>query len=200
MSVSQHKNQIQYILIGSVPSNNFKFLLNRLRGLCEQAASSDNWFEDHEAVYLIKGGSTNSVSLRVRRSLLHPDASHQLRYLGNVEGMDKNRAATMRSCIEVETSDDITTFLEAMSFRFDYETILRGHVFRKGAMKITVSRLHKIVQKGDFTNIQPITNSYLVELTLNTLVQQDALCEEMKQFAEYLKPLVVLDKIEHKRT
>ena len=119
--------------------------------------------------------------------------------LGNVEGSDKNRAATMRSCIEVETSDNITSFLEQMGFKFDYETILRGYLFRKGAMRITVSRLHKILQKGDFSNIQPITNSYLVELTLNTLVQQDALCDEMKTFSEYLKPIVVLDKIEKKR-
>lgn len=199
MSVSQHNNQIQYILAGSVPADNTKFLLNRLRGLCEQAALSDNLFEDHEAVYCIKGGNANSVSLRVRRSLLHPEAPHQLRYLGNVEGMDKNRAATMRSCIEVEASDNISNFLEQMGFKFDYETILRGYLFRKGNMRITVSRLHKILQKGDFSNIQPITNSYLVELTLNTLVQQDALCDEMNTFSEYLKPIVVLDKIEQKR-
>jgi len=199
MSVSEHNNHIQYILTGSVPANNFKFLLNRLRGLCEQAASSDNIFEDHEAVYVMKSGNTNNVSLRVRRSLMHPDAPHQLRYLGSVEGMDKNRSASMRSCIEVETSDNMSDFLEKMGFRFDYETVLRGYLFRKGRMRITVARLHKLVERGDFKNIQQITNSYLVELTMNTLVQQDALCEEMKTFAEYLKPIVVLDKIEQKR-
>jgi len=199
MSVSQHNNQIQYILAGSVPADNAKFLLNRLKGLCEQAASSDNLFDDHEAVYSIKGANANPVSLRVRRSLLHPEAPYQLRYLGNVEGMDKNRAATMRSCIEVEASENITTFLEQLNFKFDYETILRGYLFKKGPLRITVARLHKIPQKGDFSNIQPITNSYLVELTLNTLVQQDSLCDEMNTFSEYLKPLVVLDKIEQTR-
>ena len=198
MSLSEHNNQIQYVLTGSVPTNNFKFLLNRLRGLCEQAAANDNIFEDHEAVYVMKN-NTNNVSLRVRRSLNHPEAPHQLRYLGTVEGMDKNRSATMRSCIEVETSDSVMNMMELMGFKFDYETVLRGYLFRKGRMRITVARLHKIPEKGDFTNIQPITNSYLVELTLNTLVQQDALCEEMKTFAEYLKPIVVLDKIEQKR-
>lgn len=199
MSVSQHNNQIQYVLTGSVPADNAKFLLNRLRGLCEQAASSDNLFDDHEAVYSIKGGNANAVSLRVRRSLLHTEAPYQLRYLGNVEGMDKNRAATMRSCIEVEASENITMFLEQLGFKFDYETILRGYLFKKGNLRITVARLHKIPQKGDFSNIQPITNSYLVELTLNTLVQQDSLCDEMNTFSEYLKPLVVLDKIEQTR-
>ena len=72
-------------------------------------------------------------------------------------------------------------------------------MFRKGAMKITVARLHKIPEKGVFTNALPMTDSYLVELTLNTLVQQDTLCDDMKTFAENLKPLVVLDKIEVKR-
>lgn len=54
MNLPQNKNQIQYILAGSVPASNLKFLLHRLRGLCEQAAVSDNCFEDHEAVYTIK--------------------------------------------------------------------------------------------------------------------------------------------------
>jgi len=203
MSVSEHNNQIQYILTGSVEEKNFKFLVNRLRGLCDGGASAtthhDNLFDDHEAVYVIKSGNTNNVSLRVRRSLAHPNAPHQLRYLGNVEGLDKNRSATMRSCMEVETSDNISTFLEHMGFRFDYETVLKGYLFRKGLLRITVARLYKVMERGDLSNITPITNSYIVELTLNTLVQDDALCEQMKTFAEYLKPIVLLDKIEQKR-
>ncbi|XP_057316163.1 mediator of RNA polymerase II transcription subunit 18-like [Hydractinia symbiolongicarpus] len=201
MNLPQNKNQIQYVLAGSVPASNLKFLLHRLRGLCEQAAVSDNCFEDHEAVYTIKSSTTSSssVSFRVRRSLAHTDAPHQVRYLGAVEGNDKNRAATMRNCIEVDTNDSITSFLEQIGFQFDHETILRGFLFRKGAMRITVSRLHKIPEKGVFSNMLPMTDSYLVELTLNTLVQQDSLCLEMRAFAEHLKPIVLLEKIEPKR-
>jgi len=200
--MNQQENQIQYILTGSVPSSNLKYLLHRLKGLCDQAAVNENCFEDHEAVYIMKGSSsstTSSVSFCIRRSLIHSHAPHQLRYLGSVEGMDKNRAASMRTCIEVNTSDNVTSFLENMGFQFEYETILRGYLFRRGPMKITVSRIHKIPEKSIFTNALPMTDSYLVDLTLNTLVQQDSLCEDMKTFAENLKPLVALDKLEVKR-
>lgn len=54
------------------------------------------------------------------------DLSHTAWILGSVEGIDKNRAASMRSCIEVDASENITNFLENMGFQFDYETILRG--------------------------------------------------------------------------
>ena len=105
----------------------------------------------------------------------------------------------MRNCIEVDTTENATEYLESIGFVFDHETIFKGFVFRKGNMRITVSRLHKIPEKGIFTNKMPMTDSYLVELTLNAPVQQDSLCEEMKAFAEHLKPMVVLDRIEVKR-
>ena len=105
----------------------------------------------------------------------------------------------MRSCIEVDATENITSFLEQIGFQFDHETILRGYLFKKGHMRICVSRLHKIPEKGKFQNAMQMTDSFLVELTLNTLVQQDSLCEEMKTFAEYLKPIVVLDKLDQKR-
>ena len=54
------------------------------------------------------------------------ESSHTAWILGSVEGIDKNRAASMRSCIEVDASENITSFLENMGFQFDYETILRG--------------------------------------------------------------------------
>ena len=118
---------------------------------------------------------------------------------GTSETGEKNRAASMRSCIEVDSTDNATSFLEQIGFTFDHETILRGYLFKKGPMKICVSRLHKIPEKGKFQNAMQMTDSYLVEVTLNTLVQQDALCDEMKNFADYLKPIVVLDKLEQKR-
>jgi Med18 protein. len=105
----------------------------------------------------------------------------------------------MRSCIEVDCTENITSFLEHIGFQFDHETILRGYLFKKGPMKICVSRLHKIPEKGLFQNAMQMTDSYLVEITLNTLVQQDSLCDDMRAFAEYLKPIVVLDKLDAKR-
>ena len=54
MNQIKGRNQIQYILVGSVPTGNLKFLLHRLRGLCEEAALQDKYFEDHESVYVMK--------------------------------------------------------------------------------------------------------------------------------------------------
>lgn len=54
MNQIKGRNQIQYILVGSVPTSNLKYLLHRLRGLCEEAALQDKYFEDHEAVYVMK--------------------------------------------------------------------------------------------------------------------------------------------------
>lgn len=56
MSIGQLKsrNQIQYVLVGSVPTGNLKFLLHRLGGLCEEAALIDKYFEDHESVFVMK--------------------------------------------------------------------------------------------------------------------------------------------------
>ena len=105
----------------------------------------------------------------------------------------------MRSCIEVDATDNIIPFLEYIGFQFDHETTLRGYLFKKGRMKICVSKLHKIPEKGKFQNAMQMTDSFLVEMTLSTLVQQDSLCDEMKAFAEYLKPIVVLDKLDQKR-
>lgn len=65
-------------------------------------------------------------------------------------------------------------------------------MFRKGRMKITVSKIFKI-------NQEPISQSYLVELSVLAPSGQDGLAEEMRQFAEQLKPLVQLDKIDYKR-
>ena len=119
--------------------------------------------------------------------------------LGTSETGEKSRSASMRSCIEVDATDNLTQFLEHIGFQFDHETILRGYLFKKGRIKICVSKLHKIPERGKFQNAMQMTDSVLVEMTLNTLVQQDSLCDEMKAFAEYLKPIVILDKLDQKR-
>lgn len=46
---------------------------------------------------------------------------------------------------------------------------------------------------------EPKTGSYLVEMSVLAPSGQDAIGEDMKAFAEQLKPLVVLDKFDYKR-
>jgi len=75
-----------------------------------------------------------------------------------------------------------------------------GYMFRKGRMKITVSKLIKIVpgKQQDMAN-EPISQSYIVELSVVAPTGQENVGEEMRVFAEQLKPLVQLEKIDYKR-
>ena len=43
-------------------------------------------------------------------------------------------------------------------------------------------------------NLDPVTSSHLVELSVLAPSGNDAVAEDMKAFAEQLKPLVMLDK------
>lgn len=67
-------------------------------------------------------------------------------------------------------------------------------------MKITVSKLIKIVpgKQQDMAN-EPISQSYIVELSVVAPTGQENVGEEMRVFAEQLKPLVQLEKIDYKR-
>ncbi|KAK2154889.1 hypothetical protein LSH36_255g05019 [Paralvinella palmiformis] len=79
-------------------------------------------------------------------------------------------------------------------FRLDHEYILKGYFFRKGRMKVTVSKIFKMLELGNIDNIEPLSNSYLVELGVVAPYGQDAIQEDMRNFAEQLKPLVQLEK------
>lgn len=69
-------------------------------------------------------------------------------------------------------------------------------MFRKGRMKITVSKVFKV---GGMSANEAISQSYLVELSVLAPTGQDAIGEDMRLFAEQLKPLVQLEKIDYKR-
>lgn len=83
-------------------------------------------------------------------------------------------------------------FLEAMGCRLEFEYNIRGYLFRKGRMKITVSKLFKVP-------MEQISSSYLVEMSVLAPPGADAIGEEMRVFAEKLKPLVHFEKIDYKR-
>lgn len=65
-------------------------------------------------------------------------------------------------------------------------------MFRKGRMKVTVSKIFKIPE-------QAMSQSYLVELSVLAPTGQEGIGEDMKVFAEQLKPLVQLEKMDYKR-
>lgn len=153
-------------------------------------------FTDHELVYLLKGQQGNPFILRARRSLSHPTSPWHLRYLGQPEVGDKSRHTLVRNCVDVAASHSLPEFLNEMGFRMDHEFVASGHIFRKGAMKVVVSRLSRILVPGNTENTERMCSSYLVELSVLAPAGQDTVSEDMRSFAEQLKPLVHLEKID----
>lgn len=123
----------------------------------------------------------------------------QLRYIGQPELGDKSRPTIVRTSIDVATNNSVVEFLTELGFRLDFEYVIRGYMFRKGRMKVTVSKIFKMAPGKIMENVETISQSYLVELSVLAPSGQDAIAEDMKIFAEQLKPLVQLDKIDYKR-
>lgn len=192
------QNQLEYFLQGSIGKDSVNTLLHRLRGLCDGVSRQVTTFGDHEMVFTL-GNSSSNISFRVRHSLDDPKAPWQLRYVGQSEMGDKSRSTLLRSCVEVSTSDNLITFLKELGFKYESEFVLKGYYFVKGHMRIIVSQVCRVINVNDPQSAQPISESYLVEISLMTTVQQDTLAEEIKAFAELLKPLVHLEKIDHRK-
>lgn len=192
------QNQLEYFLQGSIGKDSVHTLVHRLRGLCDGVSRQVTTFGDHEMVFTL-GNSSSNISFRVRHSLDDPKAPWQLRYVGQSEMGDKSRSTLLRSCVEVSTSDNLITFLNELGFKYESEFVLKGYYFVKGHMRIIVSQVCRVINVNDPQSAQPISDSYLVEISLMTTVQQDTLAEEIKAFAELLKPLVHLEKIDHRK-
>jgi len=195
----------EYLLQGSVLDTAVQRVLHRLKGLCDNVETAPEQFSDYEACFSLRSPITDQLQsqhqpqqqppllLRVRRSNDPSDASmpFQLRYIGNPEMGDAKRPTLLRASFDISCSPTIIEFLTEMGCRLEFEYTIRGYLFRKGRMKISVSKIFKI-------NQEPISQSYLVELSVIAPVQ-DAIAEEMRVFAEKLKPLVQLEKIDYKR-
>lgn len=118
--------------------------------------------------------------------------------IGQQELGDKNRPTVVRSSIDMACSSSIIEFLNELGCRIDFEYIARGYMFRKGRMKITVSKIFKMGSNKQ-ESVEPISQSYIVELSVLAPSGQDSIGEDMRIFAEQLRPLVQLEKIDYKR-
>ncbi|XP_047000255.1 mediator of RNA polymerase II transcription subunit 18 [Schistocerca americana] len=188
----------EYLLQGSVLDSAVEVLLHRLRGLCDNVDSGPEQFHDHEMCFSIRGTSAQPLLLRVRRALDYPDMPFQLRYIGQPE-IDKSRPTIVRNSIDIGTSSSVVEFLTELGCRMDFEYIVRGYMFRKGRMKITVSKIFKVGQGKTLESVEPMSQSYLVELSVLAPAGQEAIAEDMRSFAEQLRPLVQLEKLDYKR-
>lgn len=215
--------QNEFSLYGSVIDDAYEALLHKLRGFCDNSYEQPHKFHDHEMVYTIsmtfillfldiklifcdftEAPTGQTSSLRVRRSLDHPENPWNLRYLGHHD-TDRNRIALARSCIDCNTTTNIIQFLNEMGFRLDFEYTLKGFMFRKGKMKILVYKVFKINNSGGMpsglnsNDLEPITSSHLVELSVVAPSHLSSVADEMKQFADLLKPLVSLENVEMRK-
>lgn len=206
LSTPRLKSTQEFLLQGSILDNFVEDLLHRLRGLCDNADTSPETFHDHEMIYSIRSPTNQVTSLRVRRCLEQDkkEMPWHLRYLGQPELGDKNRATLVRSCVDVAVSGNVASFLQEMGFKLDFEYLAKGFMFKKGRMKVTVAKISRLPDNVPSNALPPpepflISHSYLVELSVVTPSGQEGLAEEVKAFAEQLKPLVSLDKIDHRR-
>ncbi|XP_055380529.1 mediator of RNA polymerase II transcription subunit 18 [Condylostylus longicornis] len=187
----------EYLLQGSILDSGVEALLHRLKGLCDNVDTGPEAFHDHEICLSLRSPNNQAIplSLRVRRAL-DGEAPYQLRYIGQAE--IGTRPTLVRSSIDVGCTSTVLEFLTELGCRIEFEYVNRGYMFRKGRMKITVSKIFKTTEPGKFST-EAISNSYLVELSVLAPSGQDQIGEEMKTFAEQLKPLVQLEKIDYKR-
>lgn len=192
----------EYYLQGSVLDNAVEVLLHRLRGLCDNVDTGPETFNDYEMCFSLRkpapqGGDQTLITLRVRRAIdtIHHDMPWQLRYLGQPELGDHRQPTVTRTSLDVGCSSTIVEFLTELGFRVDFEYIIRGYMFRKGRMKVTVSKIFKMNQGKLTENMEAISQSYLVELSVLAPQGQNAIAEDIRIFAEQLKPLVQLDKM-----
>lgn len=173
-----------------------------MKGLCDNVETAPEQFSDYEACFSLRSPITEQLQnqqtppllLRVRKSNDPADSAmpFQLRYIGNPELGDAKRPTLVRASFDISCSPTILDFLTEMGCRLEFEYTIRGYLFRKGRMKISVSKIFKI-------NQEQLSQSYLVELSVLAPSGHDAIAEDMRIFAEKLKPLVQLEKIDYKR-
>ncbi|XP_071954944.1 mediator of RNA polymerase II transcription subunit 18-like isoform X2 [Antedon mediterranea] len=154
----------------------------------------------NQEYYLQGSNASNVMTLRARHALDQPpDSPWQLRYLGQPEMGDKSRGAAMRSYLDTCTGPNLPDFLTEIGFKMDYEVVCKGYMFRKGKMKITITKVFKIVNPGSFDKLEAVSNSHLVELSVVVSAASDAITEDIKSFSEQLKPIVTMEKVDPRK-
>lgn len=70
-----------------------------------------------------------------------------------------------RSVNRVKISIEVKQ-LKHIDTRMEYEFVAKGWVFTKGKLKITVTKIFRVLQPGNISSIEPLTQSHFVELSL----------------------------------
>lgn len=190
----------EYLLQGSVLDDSVDILLHRLRGMCDNSEEGLVRFKEHEIVYSMREGNNQStVSVRVRKQLNAPDQPWTLCYIGSPELGDKTRLSTVRTCVEVNCTQNVCPFLQELGFTMDYEFVSQGWLFKKNRLKATVAKICRLVNPLNAEQLVPLSKSHLVEVSTISSSGNEQAGNEIHSFSEQLKPLVNLDKIDPRR-
>ncbi|XP_071551061.1 mediator of RNA polymerase II transcription subunit 18 [Panulirus ornatus] len=204
-----HKNHIvpdqEFLLQGSVLDTSLGVVIDRLRGLCDNADIPPETFHDHEVVYVLKdfnapsnpGPAAQGDILRVRHAVDHPELPYQLRYVGYPE--IGNHPALLRNCLDVPVSNNVCEFLQELGAKLDHEFVAKGSIMKKGRIKVTVFKMYKIGPGMSKDNLEPMTMSHLVELSVLTSKTDMAVADDLRVLADQLKPLVQLERMDYRR-
>lgn len=195
----------EFVLQGSVLDPSVSVLLNRLRGLCDNADSLPQTFHDQEICFILKDFSgtgvvsagASAIMLRVRRALDHPDQPWQLRYTGHPEV--GSRPALLRNCLDVPVSSNICEFLIELGAKVDHEYVAKGYILRKGRIKVTVFKMFKVGGAGSKENLEVVGKSHVVELSALTTRVDESVSVDLRILADQLKPLVNLQNLDYRR-
>lgn len=191
----------EYLLQGTVLDESVDLILHRLRGMADNTEESSIRFKEHETVYSMReSNSTGLVSVRVRKSLLTPEQPPTLCYLGHPELGDKGRPSTVRTCVEVNCTQNVSLFLYELGFRAEYEFVSQGWLFRKNRLKARVAKIYRPVAPPQLDKLAPLTKSHLVEVSTISNSGDEQAANGVQIFAEQLKPLVNLEKKDPRRS
>lgn len=190
-------NYQEYFLQGSILDAEIQKLLDRLQGLCDNVSREQ--FTDQEKTFVLRAPNAQPVMVKSCKALSkRVDWPWQIKYIGTTETGDRAKSSLIRSCVTVASSKDPSRFLDDLGFKLQNELVTKGFFFRKGRVKITVTKLHKHMPTQEPSKVDPISQSHLVEVSVFAPASQEKAGDEVRQFCEQLKPLVAFD-VDHRK-
>lgn len=193
----------EYLLQGSVLDTKRDVLLHRLNGLCDITSQGPDKFCDHEMMFILRPQNHRPINVRVRKALqdmedgkakYRLDVPAQMKYVAQPDG-DRTKQTLMRKNMDMATTPNVEQFLQELGFKKEHEFVARGYQFRKGRLHISVYKVTKMnTSSGELQILDYVSNSSLVEMSVVGQANQDQIQEEMKLFAQHLKPLVNMEK------
>jgi len=200
LSITQNsQNTQECFLQGSIFDQHVNQLHDRLRGLCDNVQPFS--FIDHERTYFMKTmQQTVPIIVKASRAISKFPSTPgpwQLKYYGTIDSGSRNKAAMTRSVVTVACNKNPDDFLKELGFTLQYEVQLRGKLYRKGNIKIVVAKL--MSKNFDDSKYENIAQSNLVEISAPATARDEKVSIELKNFAQNLRPIVHLDKIDPKR-